>query len=334
MATILLNRDNFYYNLNQLALKAGSREKLAVVLKDNAYGHGLEQMGKLAYSYGIQEAVVATNNEAIKIKEYFKNILVLGDTPIVDNRLSYAISSVSQLKYIEPNVKLELKVDTGMHRNGIMPSSLQEALNIIKRRKLNLYGVMTHFRSADELTGEYYWQKKEFEEIKRVVKEAGFSKTRFHSHNSAGLLRAKSFDEDIARVGIAIYGYNPLPKVFDFIELRPVLSLWAKRVSTRELKSGSRVGYGGDFIAPRDMLISTYNIGYGDGWFRGDSKNPYYIEDRFPILGRVSMDFLSLEGNRDEICMMQDAKRVSEHFKTIPYEVVTSLMPHIPRIII
>ena len=333
MATIELSRENFYHNLSQLALKAGGRERLAVVLKDNAYGHGLELMARMAHEYGIKEAVVISNEEAERIRELFDNILVLGDAPRVDEKLSYAISTLASLESLDPGVKLELKVDTGMHRNGIMLAELETALSIIKRRRLHLFGVMTHYRSADELTGEYYWQKKRFESVRRKVREAGFSSARFHSHNSAGLLRSQTFDEAIARVGIAIYGYNPLPKGFDAVELRPVLSLWARRASTRRLRPGERVGYGGVFTAPEEMTVSTYDLGYGDGWPRGDAERPYRTAEGLPILGRVSMDFLSLEGDREQVCIMEDARRAAEHFTTIPYEMTTALMPTIPRMI-
>ena len=334
MAIIKLSRDNLYYNLNQLVLKAGSKDHLAVVLKDNAYGHGLKEIAQLAYEYGIKEAVVVSNREADSICNLFENILILNDTPSATYNYSYAISSLKQLQELDSDIKIELKVDTGMHRNGIMPSELSEALRVIKRRKLNLFGVMTHFRSADELTGEYFWQKRSFEDIKEFVKKEGFLYTRFHSHNSAGLLRSESFDEDIARVGIAIYGYNPLPKVFGDINLRPVLSLWARRNSTRNISKGEHIGYGGDFIASRGMLVSTYDLGYGDGFPRGDSSNPYHTAEGLEILGRVSMDFISLETDKEEVCVMEDAKRASEHFKTIPYEMTTALMPHILRIVV
>jgi alanine racemase len=333
MATIRLDRENFYHNLSQLALKAGGKERLAVVLKDNAYGHGLELMARMAHEYGIGEAVVISNAEAERVREFFDNVLILNDIPRVDDRLSYAISTLASLERLDPGVKLELKVDTGMHRNGIMLSQLDRALSIIKRRGLRLFGVMTHYRSADELTGEYYWQKKRFESLCRKVREAGFSATRFHSHNSAALLRSRTFDESIARVGIAIYGYNPLPKGFDSVELRPVLSLWAHRASTRRLRPGERVGYGGAFIAPKEMTVSTYDLGYGDGWPRGDAEHPYLTAEGLPVLGRVSMDFLSLEGDREQVCVMEDAGRAAEHFATIPYEMTTALMPTIPRVI-
>ncbi|ADV45485.1 alanine racemase [Nitratifractor salsuginis] len=331
MAYILIDRGNFYHNLNQLALKAGSKDRLAVVLKDNAYGHGLRLMGELSRDYGIREAVVVTNDEADQISDLFDHILVLGDSPRPSSRCSYAVSEIGLLRWIEPGVLIELKVDTGMHRNGIEPERLEEALEIIRKRKLRLFGVITHYRSADELTSEYFWQKKRFDEVKKRVIDAGFSETRFHSHNSAALLRCRNFDEDIARVGIAIYGYNTLPKGFEGVELKPVLSLWARRASTRRLQEGARIGYGGEFTADREMPVSTYDLGYGDGWPRGRASEPYRTAEGKAILGRVSMDFISVEGEADRICVMEDARRAARHFGTICYEMTTALMPTIPR---
>ncbi len=333
MAFIKINKNNFFHNLNQLALKAGSKEKLAVVLKDNAYGHGLELMAKLAEEFGITQAVVINTSEAQKIRQYFDHILILNDIPFADKKFSFAVTDLRALKIVDPKANIELKIDTGMHRNGIMAQEVDEAIDIINQRGLNLTGVMTHYRSADVLSSEFLWQKKNFETIKQRFLDEGFD-PRFHSHNSAALLRSKRFDEDIARVGIAIYGYSELPPVYDHIELKPVLSLHARRASTRKLKKGQRVGYGGDFTAPMDMLVSTYDIGYGDGWIRGDSSKPYVTAEGLPILGRVSMDFVSIEGEADEVCIMDDALQAARHFGTISYEMTTMLSSYIPREIV
>ena len=331
MATIKISKNNLYHNLNQLALKSGSKSKIAAVLKDNAYGHGIEEIAKLTSDWGIEQAVVISNEEASKIEHFFKNTLVLNDTPTNNPKLSYAITEIKALKSVPKGAKLELKVDTGMHRNGILMSDLKEALELIKANGLNLYGVFTHYRSADEFSSEFAWQKANFEQVKKITKEAGIRGVRFHSHNSASLLRSKKFSEDIARVGIAMYGYNELPTPLEQIELKPVLSLWAKRVSTRELQAGQRVGYGGDFVAKKDMLISTYDIGYGDGLFRGSNKKLLHTKDGLPILGRVSMDFISIESTKDEICIFDNAKELAGHFNTISYEITTSLKSKIKR---
>jgi len=333
MATIKISKNNLYHNLNQLALKSGSKSRIAAVLKDNAYGHGIEIIAKLVSNFGITSAVVINNEEAERIKNYFQHILILNDTPQVAPNFTYAITELHQLESVDSRVKIELKVDTGMHRNGIELKQLQRALELIKRRGLKLYGVFTHYRSADELSSEFAWQKSNFEEVKKQCKMAGFTNTIFHSHNSAALLRSKSFNEDLARIGIAMYGYNELPSLFDKVELKPVLALWAKRTSTRTLKKGQRIGYGGNFTAPRDMLVSTYDIGYGDGLFRGDSNHPLITQEGLPILGRVSMDFISLESTKEELCIFNNAQKVAQHFNTISYEITTSLKSEIERVI-
>jgi len=334
MAFIKINKQNFYHNLNQIALKTGSVEKIAIVLKDNAYGHGLELMGRLASEFGIKHAVVRKTVEAEKIRSLFETVLVLGDSIIKDEVYSFAINTLDDIRKAQKGAKVELKVDTGMHRNGIALDKLEEAFALIKEHGLDLTGLMTHYRSADELSSEFFWQQKQFESVKKRVKEAGFTDVRVHSHNTAAILRSKSFDEDMVRVGIGAYGYNELPDSFDEVALRPVMSLYAKRLSSRVLKAGERIGYGGDFIATHDMTVSTYDLGYGDGWRRGDASAPYMTSEGLPILGRVSMDSISLESDKEEVCVMSDAKVAAKQFKTISYEMTTALSGDIAKEVI
>ena len=334
MAFITLNRENFYHNLNQIALKTGSVDKIAIVLKDNAYGHGLGLMAQMASEFGIRHAVVRHRAEAKEIESLFESILILGGEAVPSDRFSYAINSLDDVGSIPEGTKVELKVDTGMHRNGIPVDDLMPALRQIKQKKLLLVGLMTHFRSADVLSSELFWQQKQFEEVQRIVTEAGFDNLRIHSCNSAAILRSRHFDEDLVRVGIAAYGYNELPKVFDNIELKPVLALYARRVAARTLKQGERIGYGGTYTAPKKMRIASYDLGYGDGWPRGDSDHPYLTAEELPILGRVSMDFVALERDKEEVCIMNDAQEAAHHFDTISYEMTTALSPNIERTVI
>jgi len=111
------------------------------------------------------------------------------------------------------------------------------------------------------------------------------------------------------------------------------LSLYTNKISTKKIKSGSRVGYGGDFIAQRDMTISTYDIGYGDGLFRGDSKSPLIVDRNLPVLGKVSMDYITLETTKSRVSIFKDVKTVAKHYNTISYEILTRLSPSIKRVI-
>jgi alanine racemase len=331
MAFIKINKENFYHNLNQIALKTGAKDKIAIVLKDNAYGHGLVLMAKLASAYGIKHAVVRKSAEAQQIEAFFETILVLGDSIMKHEKYRYTINSVEEITQAQKGAKVELKVDTGMHRNGIAVDELEEALKSIKKQGLELAGLMTHYRSADELSSELFWQQKQFEVVKEKVKSMGFTNVRIHSHNSAAILRSKSFTEDLVRVGIGVYGYNELPHTFDVILLKPVLSLYAKKISSRVLKEGERVGYGGDYVTPKEMSVSTYDLGYGDGWSRGDAKTAFMIAEKLPILGRVSMDFISLASDKNEICVMDNAQDAAKQLDTISYEIITALHSDIER---
>jgi len=334
MAFIKINKQNFFHNLSQFQLKTGSKESIAIVLKDNAYGHGLELMAKLSEEFGLTQAVVRTFSEAEQIKPYFKNILVLGDRAIVDDKASFTLNSLHDIEVAEKNAKVELKVDTGMHRNGIAISELGFALKLIKEKELNLIGVMTHNRSADELSSELFWQQKKFEKVVDMTISHGFKNIRYHSFNSATSLRLPCHQQDIIRLGVGAYGYSELPTIYETLDLKPVLSLWAKKVATRQLKKGERVGYGGQFEAPRDMVVSTYDLGYGDGWMRSNNFKPFITAEGLALLGRVSMDYVIIESQKEEICIFDNALEAGKQLKTISYEIMTQLHGNIKRRII
>ncbi len=333
MALIQIDRDSLFHNLEWFSKKVGSKERVAIVLKDNAYGHGLKIIAELSREFGIEVGVVRELREALDVKDEFKEVIVLGDRAVNIDNFSFVLNSIDDIERAERGSRVELKVDTGMSRNGITADEINLSLDLIEDRGLNLVGVLSHNRSADELSSELFWQNMRFSEVKRVVMDRGFRDIRFHSFNSSTTIRLNSKNEDLVRVGIGAYGYSEINPIFNPPELKPVLSLYADRVSSRYLKSGSRVGYGGEFSTNRDMEISTYDIGYGDGLFRGDDKNPIAVDSGLPILGRVSMDYISLESGEDRVCIFRDVKPISSHLNTISYEVLSRLSPSIRRVI-
>jgi alanine racemase len=325
MAYKKLSKKNLLHNLTIVAKRAGGVQRVAAVLKDDAYGHGLLPIAGWLAEAGVNRAVVRTKSEAKKIENLFDYILVLQDTPTQKDRFVYAINSLEAIVKYPKGQRVELKVDTGMHRNGIDPKDLEIAFSKVAERKLELIGVFTHFRSADELGSDLFWQVKRFEEVKKrsdeLAKRFGYS-LHFHSANSAALMRW-GIEDDFARVGIALYGLLEMDRVFELPPLQPVMSLWAKRLSVRKLVKGQRVGYGGEFEAPRDMVISTYDVGYGDGLSRRASG--FTLPNGSKILGRVSMDCISVDSEEEEICIFEDARELASYLGTIGYEVVTSI---------
>ncbi|MDA7847920.1 alanine racemase [Sulfurospirillum sp.] len=341
MAFIEISKDNYKHNIEYLSNKAGGKDNLMVVLKDNAYGHDLEIMGKLACGFGIKRAAVKTLEEAKKISFLFEEVLILADHPPVElqvESISHAVHSLDGLKEFPMESCIHLNIDSGMHRNGIRECEIENAFNIILRNDLNLKGIFTHFRSADELSSEQYWQNENFTRAKEksteLAKKYNLPVPKFHSCNSASLLRRQNhIEDDYARCGISTYGYTHLDKSFGEFDLKPVMSLWAEKLSTRSLKKGDRVGYGGMHELEYDSNVSTYDIGYGDGFFRHDGLSELILEEK-SICGRISMDSLCLLGDSKKVCLFKNAHYLAKKFNTITYDVTTKLSPYIKKVVV
>ena len=340
VATIKISKNNFFHNLKLAEEKTQDKSKLAIVLKDNAYGHGITEIASLASEFGIKNAIVKTLEEALKIEIFFENILILGkvDLTTYSHHFHITINTLDDIHKISQNKNVHIKLDTGMHRNGIMPNQLQEAIYGLFKKNITIKGVFTHHRSADKLSGEYYWQNQNFKLIKRdtktICEQLKIPIPQFHSMNSAALFRCEKFDEDLARIGIAAYGYIDNDNGLFTPNLKPVMSLWGEKVSTRPLEKNQKVGYGGGFECDKNMIISTYDIGYGDGFLRLNEKDEYFAPNGSRLLGRVSMDNTSFDCSDESICIFDDARKLAKIHNTITYEITTSLNNNIKREII
>ena len=335
MAYIILNKQHFFNNLDIIAQRSKGKDKIALVLKDNAYGHGLREMAVMAQEYGISKAVVRSYDEAKEIEEFFEYILVLADTPQSENeKIRYTINDLSSISKFKRDTKVELKVNTGMNRNGIEMGELQEAFALIKKQGLRLEAVFTHHSCADEDKCIFALQNKNFTQVKKeadiLADRFGMQKLRFHSANSAALFESDDFSEDMARVGIAAYGCLELCGNVDAEALKPVLSLYAKRNSMRHLNKGASVGYGASYTSLSECEVGNYDFGYGDGFLRACSRG-YKTPEGVELLGRISMDNSSFLSTKEELLIFDDAREVATAAGSISYEILTSLKPYLKR---
>ncbi|RXJ60730.1 alanine racemase [Candidatus Marinarcus aquaticus] len=337
MARILLNKSHLFHNLQLIESKIKDKNKIAVVLKDNAYGHGIVEIGTLCKEYGVRNAVVHSVAEAEKIVTLFDNILILADKqpPSYSHTFHMTINCINDIELMQKNTKVQLKVDTGMHRNGVAIEELEEAILGIYNKGLILSGVFTHHKSADELSSVFFWQKNNFKKVKKEVikicEKLFLPIPIFHSSNSSATFRDNSFDDDWVRVGIALYGYLDTNPIFGIPKLKPVLSLYVNKLSSRKLLKNQCIGYGGTYTAQEDMDVSTYDTGYGHGFLRLNERKKFFTPEGYEVLGRVSMDNLSLNTTKDEICLFNNAWPLAKAHDTITYEIITSLKPDIPR---
>ncbi len=335
MGYIKLKQKAFFHNLDYFSKVCGSKSKIAIALKDNAYGHGIEQIASMANTYGIKHVFVRDLREAaIASKFDFESILVLYDVPTQkqNNNIIISINSLSLLKKLPTNSICELKIDTGMNRNGLYLDEIQKACEIIKDKNLILKGIFTHFCCSDEENTITKEQEEIFQLAIIETKKYIEYKFRVHCANSTGVFKVDMNKYDMARIGIGIYGYlDTMQEKY----LQPVLSLYAEQLAIKNIQKGEHIGYGSkSFIASRDMIVSNYNVGYGDGLFRANSDKERKIANGLEILGRVSMDSFSVESNDEEVCVFDDVTHLAQIHNTIKYEILTNLKPSIKRVII
>lgn len=334
MGTIKLSREALKHNLDIIAHQVGGKDKIAVVLKDNAYGHGAVLIAEAASGYGVKHAVVRLEREALEIAEYFESVLILGEIPThVHPKLSYALNSIEEISVYPKGTRIELKIDTGMHRNGISPLQLEEAFAKMAEQGLVCVGMMSHFRAADTLSSEWYWQRRVFDALKpkalHLAEQYGW-KLRFHISNSAGTFRSNECSDDMVRVGIALYGCLQMDPTLPQPTFKSVLSLWGNRIATRVVKAGQRIGYNGIYEAQNDEVISTYDVGYANGLDRLAS-NRFSTPEGIALRGRISMDNAAFSSDKEELLIFDNANEYARSVGTIGYEILACLDKDLKR---
>ena len=233
MSEITLNKRAYAHNISQIVAKIGNMDKIYLIAKDNSYGHGARLVCEFAKTLGIKKAIVRTLDEAKEIGDIFDEVLILSHIPNgnEDEKFVYAINDISNFKTLKKGLKVQIAVDTLMHRNGISINELENALNLAKSGEFKVQGFYTHFRKADELDSDFFTQRRNFVEFKKIAKEKckefGFENVIFHSCNSAAIERSAEFSDECVRVGIAQFGYAQFNQS---LNLRPVLKLYADKV--------------------------------------------------------------------------------------------------------
>lgn len=257
MALITLDKSAYEHNLRVIAGKAGGFEKIICVLKNNAYGHGVGLVAPVARDLGVNFVALKNESEAAFLQGFFKHILILSHRAHGRENpdFIYALNDKNDLAKFKKGSRIHLKIDTGMHRNGVFIEDLPEIFDKAKRYEIYIEGLFTHFARADELDGSYFAQKKCFENAKKRALNLSSQRLIFHSHNSAALFRCEKLPEnELCRVGLAQFGYNEFKP-----NLRRVLKLYAHKLSSRTLKIGESVGYGGRFTLGK-MAENALNL--------------------------------------------------------------------------
>ncbi len=322
MATLYINKSNLFKNLDKIS---SINPNILAVIKDNAYGHGIITVSKLLKEYGIKKVCVRNIDEAEIIKGFFEEILIFNPTGARNAKnISYSINSIKQLKK-NKHPYIHLKIDTGMHRNGILENEIREVLEICLKKNFKIRGVFSHFCCSEEENSDTFIQYEKFKEIKEKIekfcKNNNLKKPIFHIANSTALNKLPD-TFDFVRPGIAMYG--------GIEGYKAIMSLVAKGVSVREIENDG-VGYNKTFFSKDKIKLTTVDIGYADGipYF----KNGCQLKETKAV-GKISMDYMSVLGEYKEVVVFDDIKEFVKNFDTITYEILVKMSPRIKRVVI
>jgi alanine racemase len=297
-------------NLRAIRRQAPGMHVLAVV-KADGYGHGAVGVSRALEAEGVDWLGVALLEEGAELRRAGIRlpILVLGTarpakislyrhyrlTPTVSSLLELGLWREWAPTFGEPQ-PIHLKVDTGMSRLGVALDEVPEALAALRAHPgLRLAGLLSHFAEADDLESpRNAGQEARFRAVLELLSEAERGEIEIHMANSAAALHHPQSRFTLARVGIALYGIDPVGRKE---ELTPVMSVVARIVQVREVPAGTPLSYGGRTVTRRRSRIAIVPVGYADGYaWRLTGKAEALLRGRrVPIAGSVTMDMILLD---------------------------------------
>ncbi len=308
LVEIGISKENLLHNLRTYQ-EQYPKLQFAPVLKSNAYGHDLGTIARLLDRQKIAFFMVDSYYEALRLRRagIRSRILVMGyvrPQDIAKSRLThvdFGITDLEQLRTLAElahhPIRIHIKIDTGMHRQGIPVTRLAEAEDILKgQTHLQVVGIASHFADADgEDDGFTHAQLAAWKAAREELEYAFPSITYRHIAATKGVRFGEEAGTNVARLGIGLYGFDTSPT--HATALRPVLEMRSLIASIRDITVGESVGYNATFTATHPMRIATVPVGYYEGIDRRLSDRGVMLVDGIvcPIIGRISMNMCSID---------------------------------------
>lgn len=366
LIVININRSRLIANIKAYMGITGGRS-MAPVLKSNAYGHGLIEVAQIIqdeisvnpdFGSKIPFFVIDSYFEAVALraKGIKTPLLIIGFTyteNIINSNLknvSFVITSLDsliQLKEIDHPISIQLKIDTGMNRQGLKFKDLEKALYILKSNaNIKVQGICSHFADADGPEQEF--TLKQIENWDKVLKVIGadFNPKYIHISNTAGHDFAQKINANVFRLGLGMYGVSEQKN----LHTKPVLEMKTVISSVKDIDRGESVGYNCTFTATKPMKIATIPVGYYEAFDRRLSNIGFVkINNQFaPIIGKISMNIATIDitdtpnvNIGTEVTVISNEQRdknsvisMAKLSNTIIYELLIHIPQHLKRVIV
>lgn len=351
----------FGRNIAAVAARLAPGSRLVAVMKANAYGHGAVELAKKCTPGQVAMIAVVMLEEALELRTagITLPILVLG--PLTEHQIRLAaaqqivvgipgpeVLEAAARVARETEVAIHLKLDSGMGRMGCVESELPRVVEILKSASaLRLDAIYTHFANAGDAGDDFTArQSARFDTLVATLKEAGITAPIHHRANSAATMLGAYLPGEYVRVGLSLYGAEPLDAGDSRLE--PVMRWRTAIMRLKELPAGHSVGYGMTFHTSRPSRVATLPVGYADGYSRLLSNRGEVLIGgrRAPVVGRVSMDLVTVDVTDlpeaavgDEVVLLGRqgdeeiaAEEIAAKIGTISYEVLCGVSARVPRV--
>ncbi|MEN9613765.1 MAG: hypothetical protein RLZZ347_72 [Candidatus Parcubacteria bacterium] len=358
-----ISKSALLHNLAELR-KIAPQRGVAPMLKSNAYGHGLVAVAEILDTQSVPFLVVDSYYEALMLRneDITSPILIMGYTHtknILANHLkniAFTITSIIELEDLATKITrpttFHLKIDTGMHRQGILYREITEAIALIQSNPyIRLEGICSHFADASNDDPHFTEKQIHLWNATVITVKKSFPKlTYWHISATSGNYYNSKIDANVSRSGLGLYGFALHTKLGQSLAFKPVLSLHAVLGNIKHVKKGENIGYELLFTAPKDMLIGTIPAGYYEGVDkRLTNKGVVYIKDvPCPIVGRVSMNITTIDIGavpnpklNDLVTVIgtdRNAPNSAEHIaklcETSPYEIFIHIPEQLRRVVV
>lgn len=358
-----INLSAMIENLNFYRSLAGKNVKTMAMVKAFAYGSGSIEIAHMLQFHGIDYLAVAYADEGIALRKAGITcpILVLSpETDSISDMLEYnlepEIYSFRMLHLFlaelgrrnqDETARVQIKLDTGMHRLGFEEKEIPELIEKIKSEpRLQVVGVFSHLAASGESEHDDFTLQ-QIEVFKRcsAMIQVAFGKNIFrHILNSSGIKRFPNARFEMVRLGIGLYGIG---QDEEQNYLRDVSRLQTTLSQIRTLEPPETVGYSRKGKLSRASRIATVPVGYADGFLRklGNGNSGLRIHGKFaPTIGNICMDMCMVditdipearEGDKAIIFEnSKDIRRLAETLETIPYEILTGVSERVKRVYI
>ena len=333
--------------------------KLTCMVKASAYGAGSVEIAKTLQERGVDYLAVAVADEGAELRRagITAGIIVMNPEmsafgTLFEYELEPEIYSFNLLDALIRAARrqgitdfpVHLKLDTGMHRLGFNPKTDIPVLidRLSHQRALIPRSVFSHFVGADSDGFDEFSEKqfKLFDEASRTLQAAFPHKILRHICNSAGIERFPERHLDMVRLGLGLYGIDPI----DNRVLHNVATLRTTILQIRDVPAGDSIGYSRKTVLDRPSRIAAIPIGYADGLNRhlGNRRGYCLVNgQKADYVGNICMDVCMIDvtdipcREGDSVEIFGDALPVtvlSDLLGTIPYEVLTSVSNRVKRV--